>query len=296
MPRQGFIGSSEVPALFGISPYCTPYQVWAHHARGIPMGPQEDDERMRWGRRFQDDILAETAERKSWEVEPNEGDAFVTHPDPAVRAGATVDAWVRKHERGLGLVEAKNVDLMIWLREWTETEPPAHISLQLQHQLFVTGATWGCISALVGGNTLKLYERSPDPKVFAALQDEVTRFWARVDSGVTPAPDEAADGRNLPALAALYPVPIPNSLLDMRGDAAITDVVRQYAWAAEQRKFHHEIEMAKKAQILATAEHHEHLRCSGWRVKISKEKATRITVKEIEGDPPPTVEPINLMI
>ena len=285
MPLQGFVSSSEIAALFGLSPYNTPYQVWAYHARGVRI-EADADERIEWGIRLQDDILAATAATRRWDVEPNDGDKFVRHADATVRAGATVDAFVRNHERGLGVVEAKNLDRLIWLNDWTDTEAPAHIELQLQHQLLVTGARWGCIAALVGGNELKLYEREPRPKVHAAIIDQLAGFWARIDKGDTPDPSEAADDRNLDALAALFPLPTPKSVLDMRDDEAIAQAIQTYQWAVEQRKFHTKIEHAKKAEILATMQSNEVLRATGYRVTASRGAGVRITVKEVAGDPP----------
>src|SRR4051812_6258014 len=118
MPRAGYIGASEIAALFNLSPYNTRWDLWSREAKGRALA-EPDDERLRWGSLLQDDILAEVAHRMKWSIEPNAGDAFVTHPG-GLQLGATVDAWVRDHEEGPGLVECKNVDWFIHRQTWSE--------------------------------------------------------------------------------------------------------------------------------------------------------------------------------
>lgn len=192
--RAGKIGSSMIAALFGRSRWHTRLQLWAS-MRGEYRLDGISDERMEWGRLLQPLILAQTAKRKGWEIEPNEDENWVDHPDPTLRCGCTLDAWIRRHERGLGVVEVKCVDKDEWRGGgWAGGKPPAEVELQVQHQLFVTGAVWGAIAVLVGGNELQEpILREPKPRVHAAIEREVREFWREVEENRRPEPQAGDD-------------------------------------------------------------------------------------------------------
>jgi len=65
--------------------------------------------------------------------------------------------------------------------------------MQLQHQLHVANVSWGCIAALVGGNTQKTIIRSRNKEVGEMLEAKVKEFWERVKSGTAPNIDYLRD-------------------------------------------------------------------------------------------------------
>ncbi len=94
-------------------------------------------------------------------------------------------------EKELGIMEVKNVDAMVYRTKWIDDgnghiEAPPHIEMQLQHQLHVANINWGCIAALVGGNTLKLIVRARNKEVGELLETKVKEFWEKVKSGTPP--------------------------------------------------------------------------------------------------------------
>jgi len=270
MPKQGYLGSSDAAALFNKSPYATYFQLWARVAKGIQEENIDDDERVQWGVKLEPLILQATADRMKWDIEPNEGTKFVAHPDPKLRSGSTVDGWIVKHERGRGVCEAKNVDLMRWLQTWTEEAAPEHIELQLQKQLFDTGCSWGVIACLVGGNDLKIYEREAMPEVQEAFKRELIEFWRLVESGEEP--DPLGIEKEVPTILDLYPTADPEETLELFGEEnrGTMEIISNMEYWGKKAKEASKIVDECRAKILAMGKNAGKIRTNGFEVKLSK--------------------------
>lgn len=274
--RAGKVGSSDVAALFGQSRWLTRMGLW-HQLRTGKERPRVEDERMRWGRLLQSVILEEVAVRRGWEVELNANDSWVDHPDASLRCGATVDAWVRRHELGLGLVECKCVDSMEWrFGAWADGRPPADTELQLQHQLWVTGASWGVIAVLVGGNSLELLERRAKPKVHAALERELRSFWLEVEEGRRPV--ETAE--DVPILAELLEDAVPGApAFRALDDMELAQACADLAQAQDMKRTAEAVIDAAKAKILARVQGAGETLAPYYRVKVSRSAIAAGTVQ-----------------
>ena len=132
----------------------------------------EDSERMAWGRRLEDSIAQGCAESQGWDVEPF--DVYLSNKE--TRMGSSFDYKI-VGEGSLGIMEVKNVDAMVYRTKWIDDgnghiEAPPHIEMQLQHQLHVANISWGCIVALVGGNTQKLLSEQETKKLEKCLRQK----------------------------------------------------------------------------------------------------------------------------
>ena len=148
---------------------------------------------MAWGRRLEDSIAHGCAESQGWDVEPF--DVYLSNSN--TRMGSSFDYKI-VGEGSLGIMEVKNVDSMVYRTKWIDDgnghiEAPPHIEMQLQHQLHVANVSWGCIAALVGGNTQKLIVRARNKEVGEMLEAKVKEFWERVKSGTAPNIDYLRD-------------------------------------------------------------------------------------------------------
>ena len=174
--RAKDVTSTEVPALYGLSPYVTEFELWHQKHEGFAV-QQQDSERMRWGRRLEAAIAAGVAEDFGWEVRK----ASTYRRCKDVRLGASADFEVLNDPRGTGMLEVKNVDAHVFREQWHEhngiIEAPPHIELQLQTQLEVSGFSWGCVVALVGGNTTAALMRERDPAIGKSIREKVAAFW-----------------------------------------------------------------------------------------------------------------------
>lgn len=290
MPEIGYVSSSEIAGLFGVSPYTSKYLAWAYHKHGKKY--DHGNERTRWGKLLQDDIIQATAEDLNLDVEPNAGDVFLRHVDPAIKAGCTVDCWIRRHAGGLGIIEVKNVDFLQWAQNWDDHTAPIDIELQVQHQLWVSGASWAIIGCLVGGNDLKKYERKRNEKVIAEIASTVEAFWQLVDSEQKP--DPAGFEAEKSVIGELYGIPTPYLTLQAFDNFDLINMIAMLDDATEKRKFYASTEEGCKVKLLALAEKHDRIRTNGWSVGVSRNvnkngvMSQRVTVKKVEGDPAPT--------
>ena len=179
------VTSTEVSALFDMNPYQTEFELY-HQKKDKVVISIDDNERMAWGRRLEDSIALEYAERNNLTVEPF--DVYMRNPE--TRMGSSFD-YIIKSDIAPAILEIKNVDGLAYRKNWIEhdehnIEPPEHIALQLQHQLEITGYSHGYIVALVGGNTMKVVRSERDPKIGKLLKAKVENFWERIKLGVPP--------------------------------------------------------------------------------------------------------------
>lgn len=189
--RAKDITSTDVAALFGISPYLTRFELWHRKVR-CDIEPDDigDVERVKWGTRLQRAIAEGAAEERGWSIRA--ADEYIRAPND--RIGASFDYFIGDSDgTTVAILECKNVDGLAFRDGWVETdfglEAPAHIELQVQHQMLVSGIPRTYIAALVGGNRLVILERDYDPLVGRRILDECATFW----HGGEPEPDFRRD-------------------------------------------------------------------------------------------------------
>ena len=188
------VTSTEVSALFNLNPYQTEFELY-HQKKDKVVVNIDDNERMAWGRRLEDSIALEFADRNKFKVE--QFDVYMRNPD--TRMGSSFDYKIVSEEEPM-ILEIKNVDGLAYRKNWIEhdeynIEPPEHIALQLQHQLEITGYNVGYIVALVGGNTMKVVKSKRDPEIGKLLTEKVKNFWEKIQSGTEPNPDYTKDAQ-----------------------------------------------------------------------------------------------------
>jgi predicted phage-related endonuclease len=156
------------------------------------------------------------------------------------------------------ILEIKTVDVLAYRNRWTVEddfiEAPAHIELQLQHQLLVSGLRVGYIGALIGGNRVELLRREADDAVHAAILQRAAAFWASVEAGTPPPVVTADDAR---AYNRRQDHAEPGTLADFRGSpgfaAALADYRRCKA-AAKLAEDDADMAKARMLDLIGTAE------------------------------------------
>ncbi len=188
------VTSTEVSALFNLNPYQTEFELY-HQKKDKVVVNIDDNERMAWGRRLEDSIALEFADRNKFKVE--QFDVYMRNPE--TRMGSSFDYKIVSEEEPM-ILEIKNVDALAYRKNWIEhdeynIEPPEHIALQLQHQLEITGYNVGYIVALVGGNTMKVVKSKRDPEIGKLLTQKVKNFWEKIQTNTEPNPDYTKDAQ-----------------------------------------------------------------------------------------------------
>lgn len=192
--RAPDITATAAAALFGVSPYATPFELF-HTLAGNLKVEFAENSRMLWGKRLQDAIARGICEDNGWTI-VDAHPFLYARSKRFLRMGASPDYIIAdavRPERGLGLLEIKNVDKFVARDDWQDDEAPTHIEFQFQHQAEVCGLEWGAIGGLVGGNETRVYVRERDREAGEAIGKAVEAMFDRVARNDPPAPDYLAD-------------------------------------------------------------------------------------------------------
>lgn len=214
--RLDGIGSSDVPAIVGVSRFHSPLSLYYEK-----LGLNEQDPRYveasRWGQLLEEPISQRYAEESKRVVRnPNEGGVFTIarsrqHPfmlasvDRLIVSCPPIEGAPRPPADGIGVLEAKNAHLMMqdeWLTEHNN-EPPVEYQVQLQHQLAGTGLQWGSIAALIGGCIFVWADLPRDNALIDSLVEMEKEFLRRLVLRDPPPADASFATREV--LKKIYP-------------------------------------------------------------------------------------------
>lgn len=245
--RAQDVTSTESPALFGLSPYMTAFELW-HRKKSGEVYTIKDNERMFWGRRLETAIAHGLCEMNGWDGSPKKDYQRIEE----VRMGASFDYYVWNDQNERGMLEIKNVDFLAFRDNWTvgedgEIEAPPHIEIQLQHQLHVSGYTWGAIGVLVGGNKPHVLIREYDPKVGKGIENKIREFWQSIEENHEPEPFYPDDAK---FVQSLYGYAEPDKIFDARDDDVIATLCHDYAEAGKRERLAREDKDIAKAKLL----------------------------------------------
>ncbi len=266
--RAQDLTSTDIAALFGLSPYATAIDVW-HNKRDGVTASVPDNDRMKWGRRLESVVAQGIAEDHQWKIRPFSDYGRL----PEHRVGSSFDFFITEganrvwfdfgHDEfagpDTGILEIKTVDALAYRQGWTVEDDfivaPDHIELQLQHQLLVSGLRVGYIGALIGGNRVELLRREADDAVHAAILQRAAEFWASVEAGTPPPVVTAEDAR---AYIRRKTTIEPGKLADWRAQTSMNSadfsaLIAQYQTAKQMQKQAEDAADVLKAQLLELA-------------------------------------------
>lgn len=290
--RAQDITSTEASALFGASPYMTPFELF-HRKREAAIVSIEENERVVWGSRLQDSIARGLAEDNKWAV--RKMPEYIRETD--LRLGSSFDFRIQAAgpytapippEANDGpddsILEIKNVDSLIyksgWLVDGKNVEAPPHIEIQVQHQMLVSGLKSAKIAALIGGNRVVVIERVADVAIMDAIKTKAAEFWKSIEDGIAPAPNFAMDAE---FIGKLYNYAEPGKVLDANGNAEIAVLVASYQKAAAEAKAADVLKKAAKAELLTKIGAAEKVVSDTFSISAGLVGPTRIEAYDREG-------------
>jgi putative phage-type endonuclease len=269
------VTSTEVSALYGLNPYQTAFELY-HRKKDQVVEEIEPSERMRWGSRLESAIAHGVAEDQGWHI--SKMDLYIRRPEH--RLGSSFDFEILDdNDSGFGLLEIKNVSERSFREHWQDHGQdaliaPAHIELQLQHQMLVSGRPWGVIVALVGGSEARIARREADPAIWDSIIATVAAFWKRVKAGNAPAIQTDADVqfalRRLHALA--------NAGEEVDASEEVERLLDEYEAVSKAIKQHEQQRDWIKAQILERVGPASRVRCSAGTLNLAMTKDVQPTV------------------
>lgn len=292
--RHRYISSTESSALFGLSPYSTPFELAVMKKNIIPP-PDLSNERTDWGLRLQRSIAKGIADRYGVKVKAL--NAYATYHREQSRMGASFDYEIvgladgqfepndlreRYTMLGPGILEVKNVDWLVF-KQWQvdgTIEAPPHIEIQVQHQLCCIDRMWAAIGVLVGGNQLELLIRERDQKVINTLADKCAKFWQELDKGIMPEPDLPADAK---IIAQIYNFSEPGKQVDRQNDPELSAMVAEYHAAMRAEKEAVAAKETAKAKILMAIADAESVLVEGFKINTSMVAETPIAAYTRKG-------------
>jgi len=238
------VGASDVAAILGISPWASPWSVWATKA-GL-LAPPEPTAEMEAGHWLELAVGPWFAHRTGLHVAGEQ--TWCTHPEHAHHR-CTVDGFVFESEHSdiadaLGVLEIKTSQPG---RAWDEV--PAHYAAQCLWQMHVTGLDRVWV-AVLRGRRLDILEMERDQAEIDFVVSRVDAFWERHVLTGTPPP---VDGHRatLDALAQVWPEHTPGKAVDIDDLAHVLDDWRA---AKDEQKAAREREKAAAAELIARLE------------------------------------------
>ncbi len=168
--RLDYIGSSDAPAVLGISRWKTPLQVWAEKSRNVEPEDISDRLPVKLGNRLEQVVAELFTEKTGMKVRRVNETIF--HPVYRFLA-ANLD---RRIVGSNAILEAKTCSP--WkAKEWAGDEVPQEYVCQVMHALAVTGMKVGYLAVLIGNQDFIVKTIERDEKVIAEMVKKEVHFW-----------------------------------------------------------------------------------------------------------------------
>lgn len=179
--KQG-IGGSDVAAIMGLSPWGSPYKVWADKVLDIS-----------------ENISGKPAVQWGNILEPVVGNHYQElHKDRKIRrlnavcrsiarpwAQASLDYEIEDKDLGWGILEIKTAGLRS-ADKWDDGVPLFY-QTQITHYMSVTGRTFADVAVLIGGSDYREYRILRDENDIKVVNEYVDNFWhENVENGIEP--------------------------------------------------------------------------------------------------------------
>ncbi len=166
--RKKGIGGSEAAAIIGLTPYITPYKLWAEKTGRLP--EQEDNEAMRQGRDLEEYVAKRFEEATGKKVRRQYN--MLMH-DKYDFIHGNIDRQVIGEKAGL---ECKTTSIMN-LKKFKNGEFPDNYYVQCVHYMAVTGYEKWYLAVLVLNQGFYHFEIKRDEEEINALINAEIEFW-----------------------------------------------------------------------------------------------------------------------
>ena len=193
--RRKSIGGSDAAAVMGISPYKSPYALWAEKTGKVNPGDISDREAVREGNDLEDYVAKRWMEDTGKKLR-QANCMFYNSAYPY--AHANVDRMVVGESAGF---EAKTTTDYRILQQLRQGRYPDAWRLQMLHYMMVTGRQRWYLGVLCFGKGFFTFTLDRDEAAISALAAVEERFWQYVTDGTPPKVD--GSDSTLAALAEL---------------------------------------------------------------------------------------------
>lgn len=237
MDRSKYIGSSDIAAIMGLSPWRTPLDVYL--AKVDPQPEPEDEAKQNiFARGKVLEPLIVDAYARLYGVTITATNQSYAHPLHPYLA-SEIDAETTDGEN----LEIKSVHPFA-ARDWGphgSDEIPLHYYCQVQYAMECSGAGICKVVAMFGFDEMRAYPIMRDKDVGARLVSAAVSFWGDVQNRIQPEPS------NLDDCKRLWPYALDKTL---DADESVIDRLVAYKNANDARKDAEKAEAAAKLELL----------------------------------------------
>lgn len=204
------IGGSDAAAVVGLSPYKSPYSLWAEKTGAMEPEDISEKEAVRLGNDLEDYVAQRWSEATGKKVRRDR--AILTNPEYPF-AHANIDrAVVGEPDAGLECKTTSSFDIIRGLRDG---EIPDTWYCQCQHYMMLTGAKRWYLAAVAFGAGFFRFEIPRNDAEIQALISAEAEFYKLVTSG-TP-PDVDGSDSTMDALCTSFPMEEQEITVDLSG-------------------------------------------------------------------------------
>lgn len=207
--RVKYIGGTDAAAIFGLSRWRSPLDVWAEKTGTVEPDDISGKVAVRLGTKLEAavaDMFCEDTGKKVHKLNET-----VYHPQYPFIA-ANID---RKVDGESALLECKTTNAFKG-KEWDGEEIPAEYICQVTHYLACTGYKKAYLACLIGNQDLKIREIHRDEQMIRQLIDKEVYFWKNfVEPKIMPDTIMAQDDE---ILLKLYPRAVEGQTIQLGDD------------------------------------------------------------------------------
>lgn len=222
--RKGYVTSTEVSALYGLSKWKTAFELW-HNKRGTLPEEKIEGNFITFGKIMEQPIVEMiNIENPEWKIEPFPYFMF----DDADKIGSSFDRLVTIQGK-TGLLEIKTISYAKFMEDFIEhseadIEATPMYEVQMQTELEVAGDYDFIVMAAFIADTrqLKYVFRNRDREVGNEIRAAVREFWSMPEA---PEPEWERDKT---VIAKVAPFLRKDTQLDATEDTEITELAAQY--------------------------------------------------------------------
>lgn len=171
--RANGIGASECATVLGISPYCTPYELWLVKTGRMPKEDILTESRVRLRNAHEETIACEYAIQKN--VKLKRVNNTIYHKKLPFML-CHLDRVVIGHRK---IVECKSS--MSWMKSvWGEIgtdNVPIDYLAQVQHQYACSDYSEADMAVLIDTDDFRIYPIERDNDVIKTIEEKVEHFW-----------------------------------------------------------------------------------------------------------------------
>lgn len=246
--RKGYITSTQISALFGLSNYHTAFELY-HISRGNIEVEIEDNNFMKFGRIIEAPICEMiNIEHPEWKIEEFPFFAY----DDEDKIGSSFDRAMYVEGKKY-LLEIKSISYAQYKEKFTEhseddieASPAYELQMHTEMELTKDSGFDGVVMAvfILDTRQLRYIFRSYDSEIGEELRASAREFWALEEQ---PEPDYTRDKQ---VISRVCPQVNPNYEMDATEDVKISEIAARYEASAALEKQEKEAKEAAYAELM----------------------------------------------